>query len=65
MPTSASPHGSTPYSDEEPELREAFRRGHRAGRAGKDIPRRVREGKKDVHGAWLNGYVRAVMTARR
>ena len=51
MPTERSPR----YSDA-PKKRRAYRRGKRAAEEGRSVPRRVLDGSRDVHHAWLAGY---------
>lgn len=46
----------TPYS-EDSKLQRAYRRGKEAAKEGERVPRSVLEGSRDVHAAWLDGYM--------
>lgn len=45
-----------PYSGH-PQLQRAYRRGRRAAEDGESAPRSVIDGCRDVHAAWLDGYM--------
>jgi hypothetical protein len=50
---------SPPYSGH-PKLQRAYRRGRQAAEDEEGIPRAVIEGSRDVHAAWLDGYMDGV-----
>jgi ribosome modulation factor len=54
-----------PYDDDQPDLRDAWADGHRAGRGNHEVNDVHWYDKASVKSAWLDGYIAAVMRPGR